>query len=141
MISVSVHDSHPREEATLVDLGLGEANEAAAPLEEVERLSCFARMDSGAVVGGAVGRWWGECCELQQLWVAPSHRRQGLGGRLLAAFEARAKQHGCCYLYLETFSFQSPQLYRSLGFQVENERKGFPQGIVKYLMVKDLSSP
>lgn len=139
MISISVHDSHPRDEAALVDDGLGEANAAAAPLEEVEDLSCFARTEAGAVVGGAVGRCWGECCELQRLWVAPTHRRQGIGGQLLTAFEGGAKRRGCRSLTVETFSFQAPDLYRTRGYQVEHERTGFPEGIVKYLMVKDIT--
>jgi GNAT superfamily N-acetyltransferase len=81
---VTAHDSYPPETA-LVDRGLGEA--------------------TGRVVGGAVGRWWGECCELQQLWVEPSYRRRGIGTQLIQAFEARAREHGCSTFYLETFSF------------------------------------
>jgi ribosomal protein S18 acetylase RimI-like enzyme len=136
MLTLSTHDSYPPEESALVDRGLGESNNAAAPLHEVQPISCFARTDAGHVVGGAVGRWWSECCELQQLWVEPSHRRQGIGTRLVQAFEAHARSHGCTSFYLETFSFQAPGLYRSLGYEVEYERTGYPHGIVKYHMVK-----
>ena len=59
--NVSAHDSYPPQETGLVDRGLGEANDAAAELHEVRPLSCFARTEGGGV-GGAVGRWWGECC-------------------------------------------------------------------------------
>ncbi len=135
---VSVHDSHPPEESALVDQGLGEANDAAAPLHEVEPLSCFARTGSGQVIGGAVGRWWGPCCELQQLWVLPLHRRQGIGTNLIQAFEAHAREHGCSSFYLETFNFQAPTLYKSLGYTVAYEHKVYPHGIVKYVMVKQL---
>jgi GNAT superfamily N-acetyltransferase len=133
--AITVHDSLPLE-AALVDQGLGEANEAAAPLHEVRPISCFARDAAGTVIGGAVGRRWGTCCELQQLWVAPVHRRQGLGARLIAAFEERARSHGCETFYLETFNFQAPGLYRSLGYQVAHEHAVFPHGIARYLMVK-----
>ena len=37
------------------------------------------RARGGRVVGGAVGRWWGQCCELQQLWVEVSYRYRGIG--------------------------------------------------------------
>ena len=80
--NVSVHDSYPPEETALVDRALGEANDAAAPLHEVRPLSCFARTDVGRVGGGAVGRWWGQCCELQQLWVESSYRSSSSGARL-----------------------------------------------------------
>jgi N-acetylglutamate synthase-like GNAT family acetyltransferase len=88
------------------------------------------------VFGGAVGRWWGQCCELQQLWVEASYRRRGIGTQLIQAFEARAREHGCSTFYLETFSFQTPHLYELLGYTVAYGHKVYPHGIVKYVMVK-----
>jgi ribosomal protein S18 acetylase RimI-like enzyme len=135
-LTFSTHDGYPPEETAIVGSGLSEANDAAAPLHEVEAISCFARTEDNRVIGGAVGRRWGLCCELQQLWVAPSHRRRGLGGQLVKEFEAHALRRGCNFFYLETFSFQAPSLYRSLGYEVEYERKGYPHGITKFHMVK-----
>lgn len=43
MISVCVHDTCLPEESAIVDQGLGEANDAAAPLDEVQAISCFAK--------------------------------------------------------------------------------------------------
>lgn len=137
-LAISLHDSHPPE-AALVDTGLDEANDAAAPLHEVHPLSCFARDGSGQVIGGAVGRWWGTCCELQQLWVDPSRRRQGIGTQLIRAFESHARSHGCLSFYLETFNFQAPELYRSAGYKIAYEHAVYPHGIVKYMMVKQVS--
>lgn len=135
-LSITVHDDCPRAEAGVVDAGLGEANDAAAPLHEVRALSCFARLPSGEVIGGAVGRSWGGCCELQQLWVEPSHRQRGIGSQLVARFERHAMERGCHVFYLETFSFQAPQLYRALGYRSAHEHAVYPHGIVRHLMVK-----
>jgi ribosomal protein S18 acetylase RimI-like enzyme len=132
----AVHDHVPPDAGGVVDRGLGQSNEAAAPMHEVERLSCFASLASGAVVGGAVGRRWGECCELQQLWVDPAYRRRGIGSKLVERFEARAAERGCRTFYLETFSFQAPAFYRALGYHAAAEIPGFPAGIVKYLMLR-----
>jgi ribosomal protein S18 acetylase RimI-like enzyme len=137
-VTLTVHDEGLSECAQVVDAGLGEANEAAAPLHEVQPLSAFARLPGGEVVGGAIGRSWGRCCELQQLWVHPAHRRRGIGSQLLRAFEARAEARGCRSFYLETFSFQAPGLYRSLGYEVVLELAGFSPGIVKYTMLRTL---
>ncbi|MGM9485921.1 GNAT family N-acetyltransferase [Ideonella sp. YS5] len=137
-MNFSLHDELPREEAEAVDKGLGQANDAAAPLHEVRPLACFARSPDGTVLGGAVGRTWGLCCELQQLWVVPEHRRQGLGAELIRRFEAAARARGCRTAYLETFSFQAPSLYRSLGYEVRLALHGFPAGNVKYTMVHAL---
>jgi hypothetical protein len=53
------------------------------------------------------------------------------------AFEAHARTHGCSHFYLETFSFQTPGLYRSLGYTVAFEHAVYPHAIVKFVMVKD----
>ena len=138
-LSYTVHDFLPREEASLVDEGLGTSNEQVAPIHEIKPLSCFARAESHRVVGGAVGRTWGACCELQQLWVDPAFRRRGIATRLIREFEARAQARGCHVFYLETFSFQAPQLYRSLGYEVQHELAVYPHGIVRYSMVRKAS--
>jgi ribosomal protein S18 acetylase RimI-like enzyme len=136
-VSISVHDELPPHESAWVDDGIGQSNDAAAPLHEVVPLACFARSDNDQqLIGGAIGRRWGACCELQQLWVDPAQRNQGIATQLMAAFEAHAQGHGCTHFYLETFSFQAPALYRSLGYTVAHELTVFPHGIVKYLMVK-----
>ncbi len=131
-----IFDTVPDAEAALVDAGLEASNTAAAPLDEVRPITCVARARSGDVAGGAVGRTWGECAELQQLWVAPEHRHKGIGSHLVKLFEARAKARGCRTLYLTTFSFQAPALYQTLGYRFAAELSGFPGGIVKYLMVR-----
>jgi len=133
----STHDEATPEGA-VVDAGLDDWNAHAAPLDAVQPITCIARTQSGEVVGGAVGRTWGTCAELQQVWVAPPHRRRGVGSRLVRLYEARASERGCRTFYLTTFSFQAPSLYRSLGYEVALELLGFPDGIVKYLMVRSV---
>lgn len=138
-LAFTVHDSHPPDETSIVDAGLGVSNDAAAPLQEVQPLACFARSGAGQVIGGAVGRRWGSCGELQQLWVAPPYRRNGIGAQLVRQFEAHAVQRGCTSVYLETFSFQAPALYRALGYAVEFQRTGYPHGITKFHLVKQVT--
>ena len=134
--TLSLHDEVPADAAQVVDEGLDSANAAAAPLHEVQPLASLMHDAAGRIIGGAIGRTWGQCCELQQLWVEPALRRQGLGAALVRAFEARATERGCRVFYLETFSFQAPRLYAALGYEVRSAIEGFGPGLVKYLMVK-----
>lgn len=134
---LSLHDDVPQNAAQVVDAGLSSFNASAAPLHEVRALSCFARDASGRIIGGAVGRSWGLCCELQQLWVEPVARRKGLGTSILRAFEGRARERGCRTFYLETFSFQVPDFYRSQGYAVGLALRGMAPGVVKYIMVRE----
>ncbi|MES2992561.1 MAG: GNAT family N-acetyltransferase [Pseudomonadota bacterium] len=137
-IALTLHDDVPEDAGAIVDAGLGAANEAAAPLHEVRPLACIARDARGRVIGGAVGRTWGDCAEMQQLWVADAERRRGLGARLVRAFETHAQARGCHRFYLETFSFQAPSLYRKLGYETALAVRGFPHGIAKFTMLREL---
>ena len=137
-IELTVYDHYPPEESALVDRGLGQFNNSAAQLHEVRPISCFARLETGRVIGGATGRHWGKCCEIQQLWVEASSRRSGVGAQIIRRLEASASEHGCTTFYLETFNFQALEFYKSLGYGVELERVGFPHGIVKYYMARHI---
>jgi len=134
--SLSVHDEVPAEDARVVDRGLDDSNAAAAPIHEVRPLSCFARLENGTAVGGAIGRTWGQCCELQQLWVDTAHRRLGMGTRLVRRFEEAAAARGCSVFYLDTFSFQARAFYERLGYAVSLEIRGFAPGVAKYIMIR-----
>ncbi len=139
-LSYSLHNSPlPAAAVAAVDAGLGASNEAAAPLHQVQPLGCFVHDAQGHVAGGAVGRTWGECAELQQLWVDPAMRRQGIGAELLRRFEARALERGCRRVYLETFSFQAPALYRRLGYHTLASIQGFAPGTAKFWMLHELA--
>jgi GNAT superfamily N-acetyltransferase len=135
---ISLHDDTlPHAAARVVDQGLGEANAAAAPqLAEVRALGAFAHDAAGVVLGGAVGRTWGACCELQQLWVRPELRGSGLGSALMRRFEAGAAARGCTTFYLETWSFQARPFYERFGYTVAHELTGFAPGMAKYVMLR-----
>jgi ribosomal protein S18 acetylase RimI-like enzyme len=120
----------------VVDSGLHLYNLAAADLGAVRPLACFARADSGEVIGGLRARQWGNAVEVQQLWVDEAHRRRGIGARLMHLLEQSAVGRGAAVIYLDTFSFQAPEFYRRCGYRAAARIDGFPQGIGKFLMVK-----
>lgn len=129
-------DDPPQTVLDAVDEGIERHNRAAAPLHDVRPLACIARDADGRVIGGAVGRTWGSCCELLQLWVDPGWRRQGIASRLLERFERHAAGRGCRIYYLTTLSFQAPAFYLKRGYAALAEISGYPGGISKYLMHK-----
>jgi ribosomal protein S18 acetylase RimI-like enzyme len=136
-ISYTDHDDPPRALMQAVDDGLERHNQQAAPLGDVRPLGAFAHDERGETIGGAVGRTWGRCCELQQLWVAAEHREAGIASALLRRFEARAAERGCDTFYLTTLSFQAPGFYRRHGYATLAEIRGYPEEIAKFLMYKE----
>ena len=93
-----------------------EASVAMELGDEVE-LAIFVR-DAGRVVAGISGWTWGDCCELQSLWVEPSLRGRWLGTRLIAAAEAEAAARGCTQTVHFTYDFQARRLYERAGYEL-----------------------
>jgi ribosomal protein S18 acetylase RimI-like enzyme len=136
-VAIDVHDDLPEAESRVVGAGLEAFNVAAAALQEVRPLTSFARLPTGELVGGAIARTWGRCCEVREVWVDETHRGRGIGSRLMRAVERRAAERGCSTFYLETWSFQARAFYERLGYAVRLAIEGYAPGIAKYVMVRD----
>ena len=93
-----------------------EASAATGLGDEIE-LAIFVR-DAGAIVAGISGWTWGDCCELQSLWVQPSLRGRGLATRLIAAAETEAAARGCSQTVHFTYAFQDRGLYERNGYEL-----------------------
>jgi len=140
--AITTHDDVPVGDAAVVDAGLEAYNHRVAPLHEVRRLACFARDASGVVVGGALGRTWGDCAEIQELWVDEAHRGARIGSRLVRAFESAAAARGCSTYYLETLDFQAPGFYEKLGYRIVFTLDVLPHGVLRHTMLRrDASQP
>ena len=115
-LDLEVLETHIRREASIA-MGLG---------EEVD-LAIFVR-DGGKVVAGIAGWTWGDCCELQSLWVQPDLRGRGLATQLLLAAEAEAAARGCTQTVHFTYGFQAQALYEQNGYEVMGRVDEFPSG-------------
>ncbi|MDH0863299.1 GNAT family N-acetyltransferase [Mitsuaria sp. GD03876] len=128
--------------AALIEAGLDQYNEAfgeRGAFDGQGELSSAAYDAGGRVIGGAVGRTLGRCCELQQLWVDATHRQAGVGSAVVRAFEQRARERGCDTCYLSTFSFRARPFYERLGYAVQLEIPGHGAAGSKFFMVKKLA--
>jgi GNAT superfamily N-acetyltransferase len=103
-----------------------EASAATGLGDEVD-LAIFVR-DAGRIVAGISGWTWGDCCELQSLWVEPSLRGRGLATRLIAAAEAEAAARGCSQTVHFTYAFQARALYEQNGYELVGCVADFPSG-------------
>ncbi len=90
-------------------------------------LAIFVR-DAGRIVADISGWTWGDCCELQSLWVEPRLRGRGLGTQLLAAAEAEAAARGRSQTVHFTYAFQAPALYQRNGYELVGRVEDFPSG-------------
>ena len=121
-----------------IDHGLHTYNQRSADLNAIRRFACYAWSHDKVLAGGALARWWGTACELQQIWVDEALRRCGIGSSLMRQVELTAIERGCNLLYLDTFSFQAPQFYYQLGYETACRLDGFPDGGSKFVLRKSL---
>jgi len=93
---------------------------------EVE-LAIFVR-DGDRIVAGISGWTWGDCCELQSLWVDRSLKGGWLGAKLIAAAEAEAAARGCTQTVHFSYDFQASALYERAGYERVGRVEDFPSG-------------
>lgn len=81
----------------------------------------------GDDAGFALGRVVLDEAELLTIAVDPERRRQGLGRRWLAAFEAEARSRGAALSHLEVAAGNATALglYESAGYERAGRRKGY----------------
>ena len=132
------HDPDP-DDLELVEAGVRRAADAATRLPPDNDLAVFARED-GQIRAGVTGWTWGDCCELQSLWVADELRGGGLGTALMRAAEDEARARGCTTIVIFAHSFQPHQLYSRLGYDVVARIEDFPRGSDALWMVKRLDA-
>ena len=128
-LDIDVLEGQIRREASAA-MGLG---------DEVD-LAIFVR-EAGEVVAGISGWTWGDCCELQNLWVKTSLRGHGLASRLIAAAEAEAAARGCTQTVHFTFAFQARALYERSGYELIGQVENFPSGTDVLWFRKHLQPP
>jgi ribosomal protein S18 acetylase RimI-like enzyme len=87
-------------------------------------------VDGSTLVGSVVAGWDGWRGSVYRLVVAPTHRRQGLGGRLLAAAEDHLRGVGAVRLQavvVETEA-QATAFWQATGWEQQQQRLRFVRG-------------
>ena len=85
---------------------------------------------------GFIGLGW---LNVSTLWVAETLRGQGYGQAILTTAEQEAIQQKCDYAYVFTYSFQAPNFYQKLGYEIFGVLDNFPPGYQRLFLKKKLS--
>ena len=117
---------------------LGQFNDAIVGGDGHTPLNIVEYDESGNMIGGILGgTYWG-WMYVDILWVHESHRKQGIGSKLLQTAETEAIRRGCHHVHLDTMSWQAPDFYKKHGYEVIGTLPDIPKGNQKILLLKAL---
>lgn len=94
--------------------------------------------EEGLIIGGLLGNIYWQCCHVDFLWVDERYRKKNYGTKLMQKIEEIARENDCRFIHLDTLSFQASGFYKKCGYSVFGELDGYPDGIVRYYMKKEL---
>lgn len=136
--AIAINENPEKEEVDELIRCLVAYNDEKSTREEHRRLGGFVR-ENGELVGGISGYTTWNWLFVGHLWVAESKRGAGLGSRLLESIESAAIERDCTYAWLDTFSFQAPEFYRSHGYEEFALLEDFPPGFSRTFFRKALT--
>lgn len=92
------------------------------------------------IIGGLLGKHLRGWLRVDMVWVAEELRGMGYGTKLMQRSKEVAKAQGCRSIHLETYSFQAPNFYQRLVYEVFGTLDDYPDGETKYYFKKHLVS-
>lgn len=120
---------------------LGEFNQKFIPEVEDISFGFFIRDDLGKVIGGLTGFIFVTSIQIRFLWLSEELRNQGVGSKLMNEVESEAKRREIENIMVDTFSFQAPKFYESLGFsEIGRYEDYFVKGVDKIFYHKKVKN-
>lgn len=129
----------PREQRIVTDGFTAHADEQGAPQYEKASVHWIAKDDDGATIGALTAEILWDWVYIDELWVSPAHRGEGLGRRLMNLAEAFAGERQLQGLWLWTQSWQGEQFYRRLDYTEFTRFEDFPRGYARIGFRKSLA--
>ncbi|MGR6761516.1 GNAT family N-acetyltransferase [Paenibacillus sp. T2-29] len=130
-----------KDEARFVRNKLIEFNAKHVPADiqtQYEEINLTLKNGEGQVIGGLLSVLCWNWVEVDILWVDQVHRGKGYGSQLLGEIEQMARDKGCNFIQLNTFSFQAPEFYEKHGYEVVGVIEEAPRGFKHYYYKKNI---
>ncbi|MGL5380354.1 GNAT family N-acetyltransferase [Clostridium sp.] len=111
-----IKDTITKEDEDTILKGLLEYNLARIEDKNPRDLGIYLKDETGRKVSGLIGDTHGNWLFIKFLWVSEELRGKSIGSKILKQAEKIAKERGCKYSFLDTFSFQAPEFYKKHGY-------------------------
>ncbi|WP_459481657.1 GNAT family N-acetyltransferase [Clostridium saccharoperbutylacetonicum] len=121
-----VTDKIKKQDEATIFKNLLEYNLARIEDKNPKDLGVYLEDEKGEMIGGLIGNTHGNWLTIKFLWVSEKMRGQSIGSKLLKKAEETAKERGCKYVFLDTFSFQAPEFYKKYGYEEKFVLEEYP---------------
>ncbi|MBE5991290.1 GNAT family N-acetyltransferase [Lacrimispora sp.] len=128
---------HETDEKYIFD-GLLEYNLERIEDKNPRDLGIYLPDETGRKIAGLIGSTHGNWLFVKYLWVSKELRGKQIGSEILKQAEETAKERGCKYSFLDTFSFQAPQFYKKHGYREVFTLENYPVTGKRYYFTKSL---
>ncbi len=137
-MEIKVTDEIKKQDEDIVYQGLLEYNSDRIEDKNPKDLGVYLQDEKGNTVAGLIGNTHGNWLFIKYLWVSEELRRCNIGSNILNKAEQTAKERGCKYSFLDTFSFQAPEFYKKHGYKEVFKLENFPITGSRYYFTKTL---
>ncbi len=137
-MEIKVTDEIKKQDEDIVYQGLLEYNSARIEDKNPKDLGVYLQDEKGNTVAGLIGNTHGNWLFIKYLWVSEELRRCNIGSNILNKAEQTARERGCKYSFLDTFSFQAPEFYKKHGYKEVFTLESFPITGNRYYFTKTL---
>ena len=133
-----ITDEIKKQDEETIFQGLLEYNLARIEDKNPKDLGVYLQDEKGEMLAGLIGDTHGNWLTVKFLWVSEKLRGQSIGSKILGKAEEIAKERGCKYAFLDTFSFQAPEFYKKYGYKEKFALEEYPVKGKRYYFTKTL---
>ena len=130
-----------QEDADFIWSKIREFNKFTGPMlnySPYEPYNILLRNQNNKITAGIITRIYLKAMFVEVFWIDEQYRRKGIGTELLNKVESHAKEIGCTFIHLDTFSFQAIDFYKKCGYSIFGVLEDYPDNIKRYYLKKYL---
>jgi ribosomal protein S18 acetylase RimI-like enzyme len=138
MITVELEDDPDGQTLEGLINGVRTHNDRVLPGMSKHVLTVAARDETGALLGGVVGRMVEDSMYIEVVWTSEAVRGTGIGRQMMVLLEDQARVRGAAEIWLYTMSFQAKPFYEKLGYSQFAELPWRGGKMARHFMRKDI---
>ncbi|MCK0473283.1 GNAT family N-acetyltransferase [Halalkalibacter sp. APA_J-10(15)] len=101
-------------------------------------INLYLKDETGKVLGGLFCETWSYGLYIDVFWIADDYRNKGYGKIMIAEAERLGKELGCIFSHTCTFTYQSPEFYTRMSYEVFAVNDEYPEDIKQFFLKNKL---